>query len=56
MSFYEEIDYKKLETLEAKHSWIVDPIYKASTYVKNMPFYDWIENLNDIQDFKDIKC
>jgi hypothetical protein len=28
MSFYEEIDYKKLETLEAKHSWIVDPIYK----------------------------
>jgi hypothetical protein len=39
MSFYEEIDYKKLETLEAKHSWIVDPIYKASTYVKNMPFY-----------------
>lgn len=56
MSLYEEIDYKKLERLEAKHSWIVEPIYKASTYVKSMPFYDWIENLNDIQDFRDAGC
>ena len=56
MSLYEEIDYKKLETLEAKHNWIVEPIYKASTYVKNMPFYDWIENLNNVQDFKGAGC
>ncbi len=56
MSLYEEIDYRKLEILEIKHNWIVEPIYKASTYVKNMPFYDWIENLNDVQDFKDAGC
>lgn len=53
MSLYEEIDYKKLEALEEKHNWIVEPIYKASTYVKNIPFYAWIKNLNDI---KDVKC
>ena len=56
MSLYEEIDYKKLEELETKHNWIVEPIYKASTYVKNMPFYDWIENINNVQDFKDAGC
>ncbi|HIP48773.1 MAG TPA: hypothetical protein EYG92_07400 [Lutibacter sp.] len=56
MSLYEEVDYEKLELLETKHNWIVEPIYKASTYVKNMPFYDWIENLNDPKDFRDAGC
>ncbi|MCB4763467.1 MAG: hypothetical protein LGB78_06145 [Sulfurovum sp.] len=56
MSLYEEIDYKKLEELETKHNWIAEPIYKAPTYVKNMPFYDWIENINNVQDFKDAGC
>jgi len=44
MSLYEEINYQELELLEKKHNWIVEPIYKASTYVKNMPFYERIKN------------
>jgi len=36
MSLYEEINYEQLELLEKKHNWIVEPIYNASTYVKNI--------------------
>lgn len=56
MSLYEKINYNELELLEKKHKWIVDPIYKASRYVRNMPFYDWIEKLQDPKDFKDAAC
>lgn len=56
MSLYEEINYQELELLEKKHNWIVEPIYKASTYVKNMPFYEWIENLDNPEDFKEAGC
>lgn len=49
---YNKIDNKKMEALEKNYSWIVTPVYNARQVVKNMPFYEW---LNAIEDAKQLK-
>jgi hypothetical protein len=41
-----------METLRVKHSWITDPIYRASDLVLEMPFFDWVNGLRSAMDFK----
>jgi len=53
-SVYEKIDLEKLDILQKKHQWIVEPIYNASEYIKTTPFYKWIEDIDNPLSFKDV--
>jgi len=49
---YEEIDAEKLALLCEQHAWIVQPIYRASDAVLDMPFFEWVKGLLSPQAFK----
>jgi len=49
---YEKIDASELLRLQDLHAWVTKPVYKASNLVKEMPFYDWLLQINSPQDFK----
>jgi len=49
---YEEIDAAKLALLCEQHAWIVQPIYRASDAVLEMPFFEWVKSLRSPQAFK----
>ncbi len=49
---YDHVDQAEIERLQIKHRWIVEPIYRASDLVKEMPFYDWVSQLKNPQEFK----
>ena len=51
---YEVINTTELERIRVQHSWISEPIYKASNIVKNLPFFDWLEQLKSPQEFKPV--
>jgi hypothetical protein len=51
---YKKVDYAKLNELERRHSWIVEPIYRASDSIRKTPFYDYISQLRTPLDFKPI--
>ncbi|ACB97372.1 iron-containing redox enzyme family protein [Beijerinckia indica] len=51
---YEAVNALKLDAIEAKYAWIVEPIYRASESVKRMPFYTYIANMTSPQDFKPV--
>lgn len=55
-TIYEKINQEQLSALELKHNWIVEPIYNASQCVKNMPFFKWLDNIQDPQEFKNAVC
>lgn len=49
---YEEINHVKLEEIQSQHTWLTEPLYRASDSVKEMPFCDWVSRLNNPIDFK----
>lgn len=49
---YEVVDQAEIERLRIKHSWITEPIYRASDIVKKMPFFDWVAQINSPLEFK----
>jgi hypothetical protein len=49
---YEAINPAELERIRYKHSWITEPIFRASEIVKQMPFFEWIEQLKSPLEFK----
>ncbi|MDR9894786.1 iron-containing redox enzyme family protein [Aetokthonos hydrillicola Thurmond2011] len=49
---YVGVDPVKIEELRIKHAWITDPIYRASAIVKQMPFFDWVSQLQSPLQFK----
>ncbi len=51
---YEEIDEALLARLEAEHAWIVAPIYRASTAVKEMPFFAWLRGMKSLREIKPV--
>jgi hypothetical protein len=51
---YQALDYKKMSELEDRHAWIVEPIFRASTAVRKMPFYEYISRMKSPSDFKPI--
>lgn len=51
-SAYEKVDVTKLAMLRQKHAWIVEPIYRASDIVLEMPFFKWVKQVRSPQDFK----
>ena len=49
---YEKIDNLKLANLQNQHSWIVDPIYRASEAVLETPFFAWLDGLQSVREFR----
>lgn len=49
---YEVVDQVKLDALRRKHAWLVEPLYKASDFVREMPFFQWVGRLRSPQEFK----
>lgn len=49
---YETVTQAEIDRIRDQHTWIVEPIYRASTLVQQMPFFDWIANLRSPQEFK----
>lgn len=49
---YATIDPAKLASLETEHAWLIEPLYRASNAVREMPFYDWVAQLSSPLDFK----
>jgi hypothetical protein len=48
---YELADEVELAALREKHAWIVEPIYKASSAVLRMPFFDWLRSIRSPLEF-----
>jgi hypothetical protein len=51
-SGYEIVDEEKLERLRKQHAWLVEPIYRASATVLDLPFFSWVRSLEKPADFK----
>lgn len=49
---YEKVDPKMLLALREHHAWIVEPIYRASETVLQMPFFSWVAQLKSSMEFK----
>jgi hypothetical protein len=50
---YERIDQHEIEALRREHAWIVNPIYRASDSVLDMPFFHWLRSLTSPHAFGD---
>jgi len=50
---YETIDYQKLATLEQDHEWLTKPLYAASDALLKMPFFEWLNNIESPEAFKE---
>ena len=48
---YEAIDPAELARIQIKHSWITEPIFQATEIVREMPFFDWVSNLDSPEEF-----
>ncbi|MGH8613311.1 MAG: iron-containing redox enzyme family protein [Gammaproteobacteria bacterium] len=51
-NIYEKVDWAKIDALRATHAWLVDPLYRASDSVREMPFFQWTRRLKTPSDFK----
>lgn len=49
---YEKVSAAQIAALRAQHAWIVDPIYRASDAVLEMPFFQWLSKIKTPQEFK----
>jgi len=49
---YRKISADVLADIANKYAWIADPIHRASSYVRNMPYFEFIESMSSPQDFK----
>lgn len=48
---YDAIDEKLIAELREKHRWIVEPIYRASDAVTQMPIFGWIKSRTQVKEF-----
>ncbi|WP_374352451.1 iron-containing redox enzyme family protein [Chitinimonas sp.] len=51
---YRHISEQVLLELASRHAWIVEPIARASQYVRNMPFFEFIEGMQSPMQFKPV--
>ncbi|MHB1950518.1 MAG: iron-containing redox enzyme family protein [Acidiferrobacteraceae bacterium] len=49
---YRTMDPRQIESLRQRHAWITEPLYRASEEVRTMPFFDWIDSLDDPMQFR----
>lgn len=51
-SAYDLVDEHQLDVLRKRHAWLVEPIYRASASVLDLPFFTWVRSLERPIDFK----
>ena len=51
-SAYAALDPATLKRVQERHAWVAEPLFRASTYVRTMPFFEWIEELRAPEDFR----
>jgi hypothetical protein len=49
---YEQVNQTKLEYIRRQHAWLTEPLYRASDAVKEMPFFEWLNQLETPLEFK----
>ncbi|MDK2125965.1 iron-containing redox enzyme family protein [Parachitinimonas caeni] len=49
---YRHISDQVLQELADRHRWIVEPIFRASSYVRKMPFFEFVQGMRSHHDFK----
>jgi hypothetical protein len=49
---YERVDPEVLKALRSQHSWIAEPIYRASDIVLQLPFFSWVAQIKSPLEFK----
>jgi hypothetical protein len=49
---YEGVDEEMLARLRKQHGWLVEPIYRASATVLDLPFFSWLRAIERPMDFK----
>lgn len=49
---YQIISDEVLAEIANKFAWIADPIHRASSYVRNMPYFEFIEGMSSPNEFK----
>jgi hypothetical protein len=52
-SEYQVLDQEILNEISSKYDWISGPIQRASNYVRQMPFFEFVDNMKSPRDFKD---
>ncbi|WP_249383910.1 iron-containing redox enzyme family protein [Chitinivorax sp. B] len=53
---YQLVSAERLVEIADRYHWIVGPIHRASEYVRQMPFFDFVERMTAAQDFKGCAC
>lgn len=51
VSTYQAIDFQQLSKLEHQHRWLTGPLYAASDAVLKMPFYSWLDEIDNAKTF-----
>ncbi|MGP3781017.1 iron-containing redox enzyme family protein [Bacillus sp. 4A_MP3] len=51
---YHVVSEEELERVRKQHSWVADPIIKASEEILNEPFFKWLENVQHVKDLKSV--
>jgi hypothetical protein len=49
---YTKVSAEVLAEIAGKYAWIAEPIQRASNYVRNMPFFEFIEGMTSPHEFK----
>jgi hypothetical protein len=50
---YKAISDDIIDTIATKYSWIADPINQATTYVRTLPYFEFIESMQSHLQFKE---
>jgi len=48
---YDALDEGRVNELRLQHAWIVEPIYRASSTVLELPFFDWLRSIRTPKEF-----
>lgn len=51
LNTYQPIDFQQISKLEQQHRWLTAPLYAASDTVLKMPFYSWLEDIDNAKAF-----
>jgi hypothetical protein len=48
---YEVVDHAEIDRLRREHAWLVEPLYRASEAIVEMPFFTWVRKLESPRAF-----
>ena len=51
---YHVVTEEELERVRQQHSWVADPIIKASEEILKEPFFQWLKNVKSVQELKPV--